>query len=291
MTVTVPQPGQSIAIATVPNLRDIGGWRTPYGVVRRGIAYRSAQFSALSGADAIRFADLGIRAVFDMRTAAEREQQPSELPDGTRGVVVDILRDATGAAPAQLLAVLGDPDAAREMLGEGKAIALFESGYRQIVGLPSARSGYRRFYSELLDPAYVPAVFHCSTGKDRTGWGAAALLLLLGVSYDDVLEDYLLTNVQLLPSLQPVLDRFAAAGGDPELLMPVLGVRREYLDAALAEMEDRFGTIDDYFSAGLGLNDEDIALLRATFIEPDYTADATAPIGIISMGGRRETGA
>jgi len=61
---------------------------------------------------------------------------------------------------------------------------------------------------------------------------AAALLSLLGVSDEDVLREYLLTNDELVPQLRPVLDKFRAAGGDPELLMPVVGVQREYLEAA-----------------------------------------------------------
>ncbi|PRY70157.1 protein-tyrosine phosphatase [Glaciihabitans tibetensis] len=276
MPVTIPPPGQFISIPTIPNLRDLGGWRTPQGRVMRGILYRSAQFSALSGPDSDRFAELGIKTVFDMRTADEREHQPSALPEGTRGVVVDILEDATGAAPAELFSVLGDPVAAQEMLGGGRAVTLFTSAYKQIVNLASARIGYHRFYTALLDTKALPAVFHCTTGKDRTGWAAAALLLLLGVDYDDVLEDYLLTNAQLLPSLQGLLDDFESAGGDPALLLPVLGVQREYLDAALAEMTAMFGTVENYFMSGLGLTEADIALLRLTLIEFDGSADADA---------------
>jgi Tyrosine phosphatase family len=69
-------------------------------------------------------------------------------------------------------------------------------------------------------------VFHCTTGKDRTGWAAAATLLLLGVSTDDVFADYLPTNDQLHPALQPLLGQFRSIGGDPDLLKPVVGVQK-----------------------------------------------------------------
>lgn len=260
------QPGSNISIAAVPNLRDLGGWSTPTGTVTRGLVYRCAEFTDLRGDDADAFSDLGIVSVFDMRTEAEREQQPSILPTGVRTIVVDILRDATGAAPAQLLAVLSDPKAAEAMLGDGKAVAIFEGAYRQIITLPSARDGYREFYTDLADPAFLPTAFHCTTGKDRTGWGAAALLLLLGVSYDDVLTDYLLTNEQLMPSMQPLLDRFQAAGGDPALLLPVFGVQKEYLEAAMDEMTTAHGDIETYFSEGLGIGADAIASLRGRLI-------------------------
>jgi protein-tyrosine phosphatase len=268
MSELTPAAGASIRITTVPNLRDLGGWRTPNGTVRRGRVYRSAEFSDLASPDAETFADLGIRTVFDMRTQDERTQQPNIVPDGTAYVVVDIFADRTGAAPAQLLAVLSDPAAAAALLGGGKAVTLFERAYRELITLPSAVNGYREFFTDLAEPSMVPAVFHCTTGKDRTGWGAASLLLLLGVSSGDVMEDYLLTNEQLLPSLQPILDRFVAAGGDPALLMPVLGVQRAYLDAAMDEMTRTYGDVETYFVDGLGVDPETIATLRSSLVTP-----------------------
>ena len=73
-----------------------------------------------------------------MRTQAERARQPNQLPAGTEYVVLDILKDSSQAGAAQLLAVLGDPKAAEAMLGGGKAVALFEESYRELVSLPSA---------------------------------------------------------------------------------------------------------------------------------------------------------
>ncbi|GGF27685.1 tyrosine-protein phosphatase [Subtercola lobariae] len=267
MVSETPAPGQNIAIATVPNLRDVGGWQTSTGTVARGKLYRSAQFSALQGADAAAFAELGIRTVFDMRTEPERQEQPNIVPDGTNYVVIDVLKDASGAAPAQLIALLQNPKAAEEMLGDGKGVELFTGAYKQIVDLPSARSAYHDFYTALADEHILPAEYHCTTGKDRTGWGTAALLLLLGVSYDDVLTDYLLTNDQLLPTLKPVFDQFASIGGDPDLLLPVLGVQKEYLDTAEASMTAQYGDIETYFTKGLDIDEATIAKLREIYIE------------------------
>ena len=77
-------PGQSIAIASVPNLRDLGGWPTRDGRrVRAGLLYRSTALDRLAGADMAAFAALGIRSVYDLRTEAERTVQPDQLPPGT----------------------------------------------------------------------------------------------------------------------------------------------------------------------------------------------------------------
>lgn len=260
-------PGTQIPIATVPNFRDLGGWTTSSGRVKPGVLFRSAEFADLSGDDLAAFGALGIRSVYDLRTADERSANPNTLPDGIEYIALDILADAAGAGPAQVLQALADADTARETLGDGKAVALFEEAYRQIVSLPSALAGYRQFFLDLADEAHRPAVFHCTTGKDRTGWAAVAFLSLLGVSDEDIRTDYLLTNDQLLPSMQPLLDQIAARGIDIELLRPVIGVQTEYLDAALDEMRTRYGTIDGYFADGLGLDAATTAQIRDAYTE------------------------
>ena len=261
-------PGQSIAIASVPNLRDLGGWPTrDGGYVRAGLLYRSIELDKLAGADMAAFAGLGIRSVYDLRTEAERTAQPDRLPPGTEYVVVDVLKDSVNAAPAQLFKVLADPQAAEEMLGGGKGLALFESGYREIFSLPSARAAYHRLFSDLTREEHRPALVHCTTGKDRTGWAAASLLMLLGVPDDLVMKEYLLTNAQLLPAEKPLIDRFQAQGGDPDVLRPVVGVAPQYLEAALDEMRKEFGTIGGYFTEGLQMDEGAQKALRAAFVE------------------------
>jgi len=261
-------PGERISITTAPNLRDLGGWRTSDGsVVRRGVVYRSAELARLSGDDVLAFGALGIRTVYDLRTAAERSAHPDQLPPPTKLTVLDVLADATGAAPAELAEALHDPHAASAALGDGKAQSMFVAAYGDLVTLPSAIGAYRRLFTELADAQHRPALFHCTTGKDRTGWAAAALHMLLGVSEDDVMRDYLLTNEELLPQLKPIFDRFQAAGGDPAILRPVLGVDRAYLSAALERMRESYGGIDAYFSRGLGIDDTTLEHLRGALID------------------------
>ena len=163
--------------------------------------------------------------------------------------------------------MLSDPAAAAAELGGGRGVAIMARGYRDTVGLGSALRAYRRLSSDLARERNRPALFHCTTGKDRTGWASASMLMLLGVSDDDVMREYLLTNDQLLPALRPAIDRFASVGGDPELLRRVLGVAPEYLDSALDEMRKRYGTIEGYFSDGLGLGAEVQTALRDAFVD------------------------
>ena len=259
------EPGARIPAASVDNLRDLGGWSTTDGrVVARGQIFRSAQLSRLDSTEPL-IADLGMRAVFDFRTEIERAAQPDQEWTGATTHVLDILADAPAAAPAEMLQILSDPSQADDKLGDGKAEAIFENAYREVISLPSAGAGYRAFYEAIAEDPHRPALFHCTTGKDRTGWCAASLLLLLGVSDEDVLAEYLLTNDYLLPALQPFFDDFGAKGGDPDLLIPVFGVRPSYLQSALDEMRARHGTIDAYL-ADIGVPKDATDAIRAALL-------------------------
>ncbi|WP_291794759.1 tyrosine-protein phosphatase [Brevibacterium sp.] len=255
-------------IPTLPNLRDLGGHRTTDGRrVRAGILYRSVDLSRVDadGLDVLQ--GLGIRTVFDLRTAPECEQRPDRLPAGAHRVALDVLRDSQQTAPAQMATFFEDAVKAEEFLGGGRAVEHLAQAYRDIVSLPSALEAYSGYFRGLLAADGSASLVHCTTGKDRTGWAAASLLLTLGVEPDAVMADYLRTNTDLLPALQPVFDQFAEAGGSPEMLRPVLGVREEYLVTALAEADARFGGIEGYVREGLGLSEDELTRLRSLFLE------------------------
>lgn len=262
-----PGPGAPIVLETVPNLRDLGGYPVVGGgTVRPGRLYRSVALNRLSPRDATVLEGFGIRTVFDLRTESERRAAPDRALRGAREVVCDVLADATEAAPARMLEVVKDPAHAAEFFSGGRAQHLFETAYRQIVSSQSALRAYREFFDAIAEPRNVPALFHCTTGKDRTGWAAASTLLLLGVDEAQVIHEYELTNRDLLPALAPLFAQFAAAGGDPEILKPVAGVDPRYLHAALDEMHRRFGSITGYFRDGLGIDEAGQDRLRAGLI-------------------------
>ena len=258
----------SDTIAAMPNFRDAGGHETSGGGrMRRGFLYRSDQPAGLGAEDLSRLSSLGLLAVYDLRTAAEVAMEPALVPAGATRVRLDVLADEQDGAPARIIAMLSNPPQASRELGDGRAAAMFTRVYRSLVSTPSAIEGYRRFCLGLLDEQGAPALVHCTTGKDRTGWAAASTLLLLGVSEQDVLYDYELTNRDLLPALKPMFEHFRAAGGDPKLLEPVLGVEAEYLRAALDEMNTKFGSIEGYFADGLGIDADGQQRLRDELVE------------------------
>jgi protein-tyrosine phosphatase len=260
--------GRSLGIASIPNLRGMGGYTTEAGeIVVGGLLYRANQLSDISEADMQKLAALELATDYDLRTAEERDKRPDELPAGVEYIWLDVLADSPQAGPAQLEELMSDAQAANEALGGGRIEEKFKNSYREFVSLPSARREFGNFFLGIGDADNLPAVFHCTTGKDRTGWAAAALLTLLGVPRETVNADYLRSNDYILTAYAPVIDGFVAAGGDAEIIKAILGVKQEYLDAAFDEMETQYGTIENYFSEGLGIDAEQQAALRELYVK------------------------
>jgi protein-tyrosine phosphatase len=165
------------------------------------------------------------------------------------------------------MALLSEPRTAHQALGDGKGAAMFLGQYRAFVALETSRQAYGRLFADLIDPSRRPALIHCQGGKDRTGWAAAALLLLLGVPMAAVVDDYVASNAHLRPGFERFFADFEARGGDARLLTELFGVRRDYLEASLLEMRERFGTVERYVAEGLELGDAGVAALREAFLE------------------------
>lgn len=263
--------GANGPIPGLPNLRDLGGFPAADGrTTRPGMLYRSADLTGLRPADIDEFRGLGIRTIYDLRSANERNERPDPAFPGVRQVDLDVLADVERTITANLGDFFSDPAVvaeASERFAPDAVRDRVRGTYRDLVSMPSARTAYRGFYLGLLEANSAPAVVHCTAGKDRTGWAAASFLALMGVARDDIYADYLLTNDTLLPALGYVFDQFASAGGDPDLLLPILGVRDEFLDAAFAEVWDRHGDIGGYFSDGLGIDDGAQQRLRELYLE------------------------
>ena len=263
------QAGKSLSIASVPNLRDLGGYPTGDGrTVATGLAYRSDQLSGITPEDMAKLATLGFKVDYDLRTAAERDKRPDELPPGVEYVWLNVLADAPQASPAQLEQLLRDPPQANEVLGNGQVEAAFIEAYREFVSLPSARTEFGRLFRGLAERSHLPALFHCTTGKDRTGWAAAALLELLGVPRDIIMADYLRSNETIIPKYQDAIAAFIAAGGEPAIPEAILGVQEAYLNASFDEMETQYGTIENYFAEGLGIDADGQQTLRGVYLGP-----------------------
>lgn len=264
----------------VVNMRDLGGFAANGGrVVRRGLVYRSGHLGAMAlpedaqqpaaptrdtsapGIDLQAFASTGIRTVFDLRTVAEATHSPDHVPSGVEVVHLDVLADADQSIAAHLAEIFADPTTAERVLSDGLIDRHYQQTYRNLVLLDSAREAYHRLFTRIAD-ADAPVLFHCTAGKDRTGWAAASLLCLLGVDEELIVADHLRSNEPAREAFSPYLRQFAELGGDPALLEPAFLVAPSYLRAAFDAVSSTYGSIECYFDQGLDVGPDARRALR-----------------------------
>lgn len=136
------------------------------------------------------------------------------------------------------------------------------------------RPQYKRFLKVVIakgtESRTNALVFHCTAGKDRTGYGAALILSLLGVDRATIYEDYLLTNQYFVPPpLDQLLRRMSAHRKvEEEALKALFYVRREYLEKVFSTIDTKFGGVHNYVKTELGITDEEIQQLKDAYLEP-----------------------
>ena len=174
---------RSLNLSGATNFRDLGGYLGKDGrPVRWRRLFRSDNLAGLSAQDLAVLAVVRLARSFVFRGVNVRATAAFELP----GVVQHSL--SIEPTVVQSLRALMDTG---ERLNEHDAVALMQQTYRAFVHDNSSRFG--ELFSHLLD-SDAPLVFHCTAGKDRTGFAAALILLALGVPRPVVMEDFLLTN-------------------------------------------------------------------------------------------------
>ena len=253
-----------IRLEGAQNFRDLGGYATEDGHhVRWGLFYRADSLADLTDADLARIQALGIRLVCDFRSAEEKAEHPDRLPatDPPELLELPILDESFSPAAFREKITSGD-------LGDTDLRQMLIEGNRQFATRYAPR--YAAMFERLQDPKNLPAVVHCTAGKDRTGFAAAVVLRTLGVPEETVYEDFLLTNHYTADRIERTLwiIRFASLfRTDPEQVRPVLGVERAYLAAAFDAIRERYGSFDAYRREALGLDDAEAAAFRQLTLE------------------------
>ncbi|MGW0389564.1 tyrosine-protein phosphatase [Streptomyces sp. NPDC003042] len=248
---------RQIPLQGAVNVRDIGGYRTyTGGQVRHGLVYRSDALSKLTAADIGTVSGLGLTKVVDFRIPMELQYDgPDKLPAGltpTSRPISDLGLYGTLVAAISS----GDPVKQEQMLGGGRAEAYMRDIYRTFVTSPENRAQIAATLREIADGRQGPLLYHCTSGKDRTGWTTYVLLRALAVPEDAAEGDYLASNT-FRGAYDAKLRAALKASGrmqNPDLLIPLQEVRQDYLDASTAQMEADYGSFYGYLTKGLGLD-------------------------------------
>ena len=236
------------------NFRDIGGIPTHDGrFVRWGQIYRSDRLSALTDEDLSYLESLGLRTVYDFRSPEEVEADPDLIPAGTEIEYINepIIFDVEDTTNLRERIIAGEiePTETKEILVTGNRLFATDMAPR-----------FKPFIDCLLE-GKGPIVYHCTSGKDRTGFATMLLLSALNVGRDTIVQDYLLSNYYRYEMNQKRLKplRYAPVikrNLDLETIAPLMIVDRRYINAAYDAIEEKYGTVDAFLEAEYGLDAE-----------------------------------
>jgi hypothetical protein len=243
-----------IRFDTCFNFRDLGGYETDDGRrVRWKTLYRADTLHRLDGPDLELFLGLGLRSVIDLRSKHELDDHGRFGHDGALVVHHMPMIDVVGG-PKRL--VEPAPGAPQQSVGEGY-IAMADEGRRAIGNAVAL----------LAQPGALPAVFHCTAGKDRTGILAAILLSAIGVPDDDIVDDYMLTGESraarnaYLRVHEP--DYYAFLANLPATVREMHG---DAIPTVLAWLRARHGSVAGFLLAN-GVDEDALAALKANLLE------------------------
>ncbi|MFC7817150.1 tyrosine-protein phosphatase [Streptomyces sp. NPDC057367] len=229
------------------NFRDLGGYRTSDGrTVPWQALYRSDSLGKLQGADWERFLGLGIRTVIDLRYPWEIEAK-GRVPEPERFHYVNLSIEHRPYDQAEI-----DPELDPWRYLADRFAEVTEDGAEEI-----------RQVLEQIAHAPGPVLFHCTSGKDRTGLIGALVLTLLGVDRETVLTDFALTEL----ATERLIADWKAANPGRELRWPGYGrAPAAVMGLVLADLEAKYGSVDGYLENRVKLSDDTVGALRARLL-------------------------
>jgi protein-tyrosine phosphatase len=248
-------PTRHVALSGCCNFRDLGGYPTTDGrrtAWRR--VFRADGLTNLTDEDLAVLEEIGVRSVLDLRTDVETETR-GRFPDHVVHVAYHHL-PLTETLP-----------------GEEQAPLWHDAGfvserYRRM--LVDGAQSVVRAVQLLADPARLPAVFHCSVGKDRTGVLAAVILGLLGVSDEVIVDDYALSAAAMVRVLERLQREFPDANDIIDRYRPViLSVDPDSMRRLLEGVRADYGSFDG-LAADLGI-DAEVVALRSGLLENELS--------------------
>lgn len=259
----------------IVNARDLGGMTGHGGrKVRRNMLLRTAHLHDASDEDICRLRDVyRLRRVFDFRSLGEAQFLPDRQVEGATHHLLPTIdlseeRISGQAIPQEAFLDLENHIVNYSFYPEVQQMAA--DMYPSLIRSEYSQLQYATFLRLIIEADDGGILWHCFQGKDRTGWGAAFILSALGVSTEDIIADFDLSNLayrELVNRLNN--DIIAKGGGEPQMdvVQAFMGVSTKNFRRTLTLINTEFGSMNDYLRNQLFLTDEDLRILRKRFLE------------------------
>ncbi|MEG0258653.1 MAG: tyrosine-protein phosphatase [Lysinibacillus sp.] len=238
------------------NFRDMGGQLTKDGRrVKNGLLFRCGELGHATNTDLARFKDMNIQVIFDYRDDQEASTVVTPTIEGVTNIRIPANSNLDHNSTS-LADMLKNPMWTREnALGHFYADMLFgNESYNALLAC--------------IREQQVPLVHHCTAGKDRTGVGAALIYLLLGVSEEAIIEEYLLTNE--MTAIKPPIwfkkmkEQMAESN---DVFEKMAGVEAVYMQTVFNRIKETYPTYEAYFQEEFGIDEAEIFRLKEYYLE------------------------
>lgn len=240
------------------NIRDIGGYKTSDGgIVKWRKLFRAGLLSRIDMSQPELMSSLSLRSICDFRTLAEQEASPDSWHE------LEKLKRYSFPIGEGRVDKLEQMKATDLMAGDSHHLYKANRSY-----VTKEAQQYRDYFKMVLDADNYPILYHCTAGKDRTGFATFLLLSALGVDRQTIIEDYLLTNVYLKSFVDNVVGGMAKNLGIAEhLVRTIFEAKSEYLSGALKPIEERHGSVEIYLEEELHVGASQISKLKELLVD------------------------
>ncbi len=257
-----------IPMSGVKNFRDMGGYSSADGrTMQWGRLFRSGHLAEMTEVCGTEILARDIETVIDFRSDAEKVRHPVQWPFGW---APEYHPTPIGGNAAAWVKELYDQLAKTDF----PAQALRQQFILAFKTIPiDNQQGLKTFFDITADPRSGRALlFHCTAGKDRTGIAGALLMKALGISEDQIMHDFLLTNdaVDLDSTSATIAEWLSRKAGQtikPSDVLPLVGVEADFLEASYQAIRHDFGTIEAYLEHAMGLTAKRRAALQDIYLE------------------------
>jgi protein-tyrosine phosphatase len=270
---------QFIPVNGIINARDLGGYIMQDGRrLRDGMLIRSAHLADASDEDLQYLSSIPISKVIDFRKDIEMNGKTDRMVPGAEYIRLEI--DASGKIVSQ-----ATEDEKRLFTGNKQfdvkkfmvmaafnpmAQRIAQQMYPNLTNDPECRKQFKQFFRLILDTANGAILYHCTQGKDRTGFASALILAALGADRDTIVADFDATNRVYEEDVRQCCQNVLLMGGKENEIATVksfLGANTDNFIKALESIDREFGTMEAYLKGPIGLTDQDILSLRERYLE------------------------
>ncbi|MCO7175805.1 tyrosine-protein phosphatase [Sporolactobacillus kofuensis] len=232
----------------VYNFRDMGGLKTRDGrKVKKGLLFRSAELTRMTSSDKKSLRPLNLKLIYDYRDREEAEKNPDPQIGNERHERVAVNGEDKTTARDEW-----DPETFYKTFTPEKFAQVYKA-------MPIRNASYQRLMHLFANPEKnVPLLHHCAGGRDRTGVGAMLLLRTLGVSFESIMDDYLLSNRTLVAYHEEMFEEAAhyVSGAQLKRFEKGFILNEQYLDASIDSIFNTYGKFGNYLEKEFGITRE-----------------------------------